>query len=265
MKKPPPASAAERSLRQQAEGRLTARSAPAGPPLNEADTHALVHELQVHQIELELQNEELQRAKAEAEEAADRYTELFDFAPVGYFVLDRRGLVAEVNLVGAAMLGLDRGRVEGQPFEQFVVPERRVRFSGFCCAAEPGEARRSCEVRLLTGAHGPRDVLVEAVAVESAPGLSPGCRLAVTDISERKSAEEALRRAHEQLEQRVRERTEELSRANDELTRFNRGMVGRELRMVELKREINELCRQAGQPERYPLYPGQGQPTPGEP
>ena len=74
----------------------------------EVDVRALVHELQVHQIELEMQNEELQRAQAAAEEASEKYHDLFDFAPVGYFLWDAEGQILEVNLAGAALLGLDR-------------------------------------------------------------------------------------------------------------------------------------------------------------
>ena len=68
----------------------------------EVDARALVHELQVHQIELEMQNEELQRARAAAEEASEKYYDLFDFAPVGYFLWDAEGRILEVNLAGAA-------------------------------------------------------------------------------------------------------------------------------------------------------------------
>ena len=64
--------------------------------------------LQVHQIELEMQNEELKRARMEAEEASEKYYDLFDFAPAGHFLWDHDGRILEVNLAGAALLGLDR-------------------------------------------------------------------------------------------------------------------------------------------------------------
>ena len=242
-----------RALRQRAEQRLRQRPTLADWPLSEADARAVVHELQVHQIELEMQNEELHRAQAEAEQAADKYTGLFDFAPVGYFVLDPHGVIREVNLAGAALLGLDRRRVTGQPFNQHVAPDGRAEFTAFCRRVCPGEGRCSCETRLLRPGHEAIDVLVEGTATEGESGEGHGCRLAVTDITGRKRAEEKLRQFNAELERRVAERTGELRARNEELTRFNRGMVGRELRMVDLKREINELCRQTGQPPRYPL------------
>jgi PAS domain S-box-containing protein len=244
MKKTQPASPADRCLRQSAEQKLRAQQRAAERPLREIDARALVYELQVHQIELEMQNEELQRAQVEAQQAADKYSELFDFAPVGYFALDLRGLISAVNLVGAALLGLYRERVTGQPFEQYVAPASRAEFSAFCRSVRPGEGRRSCETRLLQHGHGLRDVLVEATLPRNEPGQGHGCRLAVIDITERKRAEEALRET------------------NAELTRFNRAMVDRELRMIELKKEINGLCHRAGQPPRYPSDRAEDQPPP---
>jgi PAS domain-containing protein len=83
------------------------------------------------------------------------------------------------------------------------------------------------------------------------------------DITETKRAQMAIKEANETLEQRVAERTAELRESNDELARLNRAMTGRELRMIELKKEINELCRQAGQPPRYPLDFENGSSPPG--
>ena len=100
--------------------------------MSETDARALVHELQVHQIELEMQNEELQRAQAAAEEASERYGDLFDFAPVAYFLWDHEGRILEVNLAGAALLGLDRSMVVHKRFGQFVAMEDRARFADFC-------------------------------------------------------------------------------------------------------------------------------------
>ena len=90
----------------------------------EGDARALVHELQVHQIELEMQNEELQRARGAAEEASEKYGDLFDFAPIGYFLWDAEGRILEINLAGAALLGLDRNAMIQKQFGQFVAMEQ---------------------------------------------------------------------------------------------------------------------------------------------
>ena len=192
MKKKPRVSLDASALRQRAEQKLRDQPPLAEQARIETDTRALVHELQVHQIELEMQNEELHRTQLEAQQAADKYTELFDFAPVGYFVLDASGVVRAVNLAGAALLGRDRQHVTGQPFEKFVVADSRADFSAFCRGLQPGEGRRSCELRLRQHDHRHCDVLVEATGAGDESGPDHGCRLAVTDITERKRIEAAL-------------------------------------------------------------------------
>jgi PAS domain-containing protein len=87
------------------------------------DTQRLVHELRVHQIELELQNEELQEAREELEAGLQRYSDLYDFAPTGYLTLDSQGTIRKANLAGARLLGLERGRLVGVRFGVFVASE----------------------------------------------------------------------------------------------------------------------------------------------
>ena len=105
---------------------------------------------------LEMQNEELQRAQAGAEEASSRYYDLFDFAPVGYFLWDQEGRILEVNLAGTALLGWDRSRVVQSRFAQFVAVEDRVRFANFCHQVLLAPGQQTCEVKLLKGRAGCR-------------------------------------------------------------------------------------------------------------
>jgi len=229
------ASPEAQAFRKQAEAKLRQQRPPAHQPRSETDIPALVHELEVHQIELEMQNEELQSAHAIARQAAQKYTNLFDFAPVGLFVLGPDGTIREVNLAGAALLGLERQNVAGRLIQQFVVPEHRVAFSDFRDSLRPGEGRRTCETRLLCAHRDPRVVLVEATVAENLPGQGQECRLGMIDNTERAQAELKLKES------------------NWELTRMNKAMVGRELRMVELKKDINELLGELGRPPHYPL------------
>ena len=83
--------------------------------LKQSESH-LLHELQIHQIELEMQNRELREAQQRLEEARDRYADLYDFAPMGYLTLDESGRILEINLTGAAMLGDERANIIGKPF-----------------------------------------------------------------------------------------------------------------------------------------------------
>ena len=84
------------------------------------DIQNIIHELQVHQIELEMQNEELRRAQLELEASRSRYVDFYDFAPVGYFSISEKGMILEANLTGATMLGVDRGLLTGIPFTEFI-------------------------------------------------------------------------------------------------------------------------------------------------
>jgi len=180
-----------RALRQQAEQKLRTQSPP-DPPKGEAEIRALVHELQVHQIELEMQNEELLRVQAEVQRAADKYTALFDFSPVACFVIDAQGCIREVNVAGAALLGLSRQRVNRQRFERFVAPECRQKFNVFWRGVESGPARGSCELWLLRPGHGRCAAVVEACPVEGVGGPDERCWLTVSDITERRELERQL-------------------------------------------------------------------------
>ncbi|MDW7709656.1 MAG: ATP-binding protein [Deferrisomatales bacterium] len=184
-------------LRRRAQGRLGESPRVAALPQTEEGLTRLVHELQVHQVELELQNEELCRAKNALEESSARYADLYDFAPVGYFTLDREGRLLGANLRGAGLLGLERPRLAGRRFGDFVAADARPAFATFLAGVFAGKRLATCEVPLAAGTRSPRHVRIEAA-------LSPSggeCRLAVSDITELKRAEEERAR----LEGRLRE------------------------------------------------------------
>jgi len=130
MKKGRSTSADAAELRRRAEERLRASRTDAGAP-TEAEVRRLLSELQVHQIELELQNEELRQSRAEVEAGLERYTELYDFAPVGYVTLGRDGSIRQMNLAGASMLGAERARLSGRRFRDFVHEADRGGFQAF--------------------------------------------------------------------------------------------------------------------------------------
>ena len=121
MAKKPDRSTKFTKLRGQAEARLraTKRDVAAMPV---KDVHQLVHELQVYQIELEMQNEELRRAQVELEAARDRYVDLYDFSPAGHLTLDTQGTIMEANLRVGTLLGLNRKKLIGQPLARFIAP-----------------------------------------------------------------------------------------------------------------------------------------------
>jgi len=182
--------AGRRALRRRAEERLRARTA--GPPVEATeDVLRLIHELQVHQIELELQNEELRRARNELEASVTRYLELYDFAPVAYVTLDGLSTILEINLVGSTLLGKDRARLIGQRFAQWVTPATRPALEALLAALQRSE-RASCELA-ITGPNGQSYFHVDAVPEAPARGSGWRCRAALTDVTEVKSATARLR------------------------------------------------------------------------
>jgi two-component system sensor histidine kinase/response regulator len=178
-------------LRREAEERLREGEGSPVEDASEADVRALVHELQVHQIELEMQNDELQRAHATAQGASEKYCDLFDFAPVGYFLWDREARILEVNLAGAALLGLDRKALIQKRFGQFVAMDNRPAFANFCKRVLATDSKQTCEVKLLKDGQ-PVYVLVEGIAAHDGLGQERLCRAAVIDVTRQKRADDLV-------------------------------------------------------------------------
>jgi PAS domain S-box-containing protein len=159
-----------------------------------------LHELRVHQIELEMQNVELRRTQEELEGSRARYFDLYDLAPVGYFTLSERGLILEANLTAAKLLGVARGALVKQPLSRFVLPEDQdIHYRHLKPLLETG-APQSWELRLLRKDAAPFWARVEATTAQDADGSSV-CRAAVSDINESKRAEDALRKSEEKYRQ----------------------------------------------------------------
>ena len=185
--------------RQQAEAitRERARRVPENlEVLPRAALDQALHELQVHQIELELQNEELRRAQAELEIARQRYFDLYDLAPVGYCTISETGLILEANLTAATLLGVARGALAGQFLRQFICPddaELYGRLRQEYWAARVPQAR---ELRLVKSDGGVFWAQLAATPASEVAGMAT-CRLVLTDITERKRGEAALRQSED--------------------------------------------------------------------
>ncbi len=180
-------------LRQRAEKQLKQKPAVAHPARSIADTQRLVHELQVHQVELEMQNAELQSTRIEVETALEKYTELYDFAPVGYFSIDAKGLIQEVNLTGATLLATARTQLLKRTFLNFVTPTSRPVFQAFLknVFARPG--KQACEALMTTATDTIFWADLQASSETSSTGKCQECRLAVSNIAALKRGEEAQR------------------------------------------------------------------------
>lgn len=156
------------------------------------EVQRMVHELRVHQIELEMQNEELRRAHEAADLMAAEFFELYDLAPVGYLSLSREGLIAKANLKATELLGVTRGALVRQPLSRFIVPEDQdIYYLHKKQLVETGELQ-SCELRLVRQGGEPLWVRMEATGVVNATDVS--CRMVLSDISRRKIADEKLKK-----------------------------------------------------------------------
>ncbi len=114
----------------------------------ETDVKRIVHELQVHQIELKMQNEELNKANEKAEAALKKYTMMYDFAPMGYFTLDQNGIIYELNFTGADMLGLRRFSLINSNLKLFISEETLPLFNDLLRRIYLGKSKQSCELML---------------------------------------------------------------------------------------------------------------------
>jgi PAS domain S-box-containing protein len=176
-------------LRKRAEERLKKQSADLGA-LAPQESFLLLHELQVHQIELELQNEELRRTQVELEASRAMYFDLYNLAPVGYMTLSEEGLILEANLTAANLLGVDRSRLVKQPVTRFIVREDEdVYYLHRKHLFETG-ARQVCEIRFRRKDGSRFWTRLEATMVQDGEIKAAACRVAVSDITEYKRLEQ---------------------------------------------------------------------------
>ena len=156
-----------------------------------------VHELEVHQIELEMQQEELARTRVELQDNLTRYTELYDFAPVGYLTLGHDSKIQQANLTATKLLGIDRSRLVGMHFKHFVLPEDYLAIDSMLETVFSKRLPGNCEVKLLAPASQParghNDHSLRTFRIEAAVSDTEyACRVILSDITEQKQIEEEL-------------------------------------------------------------------------
>jgi len=168
-----------------------------------------LHELQVHQIQLEMQNTELKEARDWMEGLVEKYTDLYDFAPVGYFSLDEQGRIQEVNLTGAAMLGVERVRLANGRFSRFVAPASQPDFQAFLKRVFAGTGQEVCDLAMIKEDATDFSARFRGTAAISAREARKWCRVSVSDITASKQAEDTQRRlevlaaSNQKLEQEI--------------------------------------------------------------
>jgi diguanylate cyclase (GGDEF)-like protein/PAS domain S-box-containing protein len=237
MKTPPKSTMlSTKELRKLAEAQLKKEVTSKQSDVSDYATKKMLHELQVHQIELEMQNEELKQARI-TEKLHYRYTELFEFAPIAYFAFDQKGIINQVNRRGASLLGLERNNVVGKLFSNYITAQDRDIFK--CCLAKAfGDGGiQSCEI---LGQIGNKTLWLDIEANLGITGTD--CLFVVIDITDRKKAEESQKLANKEKENRANE----LALANIELAFQNKEKDKRadELTLAneEKEKRANELA-----------------------
>jgi PAS domain-containing protein len=214
-------------LRQKAEAELKVRKLT--KTVLELDNLKLIHELQVHQIELEMQNNELVLAKEQAEYAMNNFKDLYDFAPSGYLSLSKEGIIVKLNFAAAQILGKERILLKNTRFGLYIHPNSLDHYNQSIEDAFRIKSKKTCELFLLSNSETPICVHIDVVVSEN----SNECLLTMIDIT-----------ALKQLEV-------ELKNSLHHYKTLNGFFVDREIRMVAMKKEINELLIKAGSEKRY--------------
>lgn len=194
------------ALRRQAEKALReriARDQKSLVPMSAEETRLVLHELQVHQIELQFQNEELRRVLAELDASRERYIDFYDMAPVGYCTLTEEGLLLKANLTAASILGVVRRELAGQRLSRFIKKEDQdVYWSFRQDLFKTGDAR-SCQLRMMKNGGTTFWAQLNAIVVREPSttagqaGGAPVGRVVLSDISELKEAENGLRESEQ--------------------------------------------------------------------
>ena len=187
------------ALKRLKQKQLSTDLSPLSPLSSPEEMLRLVHELEVHQIELEMQQAELARTRVEVEDSLASYTELYDFSPVGYLTLGRDSKIQQANLTSTTLLGVDRSHLLGLPLKQFVLPEDYRVIDHLLETVFTERKNGYCEVKLIANAFQRPKVnpTLSSCTVRIDAGIGDAentCRVILSDISEQKNAEQEQHR-----------------------------------------------------------------------
>ena len=220
---------AAQNLRQKAEEILATVPIKNASTLGDEDILRLIHELEVHQIELEMQNEELVEAREHAEVTMEKYTDLYDFAPSGYVTLSKEGDILDLNFSAGEMLGKNRSQFKNIRFGLYVSHDSLEDFNQLFSKTFLSNQKETSELSLLPRNDKPLYVHIDAIVSKN----TNVCLITLIDVTERKKMEVELQKALHQYKE------------------LNRYFMDREMRMLDLKKEINELLLKSGCEEEY--------------
>ena len=213
------------NLRQKAEQKLKENKLQLSMDLTEADLFSLNHELLIHQVELEMQNEELVNANERAEQISEKYIDLYNLAPTGYFTLTKDGKIVECNLAASNLLCTSQTHLVGAQLGFFVTEVSKPVFNQFLEDVPVTKKTETCVISLKIY----DDIYTHVLLTGHTTRDGVHCLIAVIDISELVADEKKIK----------------------QLEYFNGIFVDRELKMIELKKEINQLLEHAGHEKKY--------------
>jgi signal transduction histidine kinase/ActR/RegA family two-component response regulator len=204
------------TLRRRAEEVAMSAAGPVSSTPSGDEAQRVIHELRVHQIELEMQNEELRTAQEALDEARQRYLDLYELAPVGYCTINAKGLIAEANLTAASLFGVPRGQLLQRPFTRFILPADQDTYYRYCqrvtgsaapavgslvdSADVPKAEPQFCELRMTNGGATTFWAQITTIVSQDSSG-EPTKRTVIIDISERKRSEAEAVKLEAQLQQ----------------------------------------------------------------
>ena len=188
-------------IRERAENRARELPPVRTAELQPGEIDRLLHELQVHQIELEMQNEELRLMQQELEASRARYFDLYDLAPVGYLTINESATILEANLAAAGMLGVPRNRLLRRRLSAFFAPEGMDTWYSLKRALSDPAQNRTCNLQVRRDDGTQPWIQLDAAVAQGEPDRDPQWRVTMTDITERVLAEQERIRLHDQLAQ----------------------------------------------------------------
>ena len=221
---------------------MRVENAATHPLRPEIELKRLVQELEVHQVELEMQNEELRQVQESLEASRNALAELYDFAPAGYFSFDPQGLVRSVNLPGAQLLGLERQRVLNKPMSLWIADaDGREVFSKHCADVLSREGDDICEIWLQSSDGEKFLARLRSIAKDPVEGIHGVIRSMIIDVTEQNQLKTELQNAHDELEHKVADRTRELILTNERLVQEIAVRKDAEESLRRAFKEIKEL------------------------